>query len=133
MAKHILVVDDDRSVRYVVVEMLRERGYRVSSATGGGAMRDFLVGDNSVDAVVVDAIMSGKAGSVLALYAKRQLPAVTISGSPGAIEFAIKHNLRLLQKPFRMQELFDALDLALGSGVSGYENSRRRCRNLATR
>ncbi len=40
--QHILVVDDDDVVRNAIVSMLQEYPYRVSSASGGAAMRDFL-------------------------------------------------------------------------------------------
>jgi CheY-like chemotaxis protein len=44
--KHILVVDDDGDVLAVLVEMLEDRKYRVSSAVDGITMRRFLEGDD---------------------------------------------------------------------------------------
>jgi DNA-binding response OmpR family regulator len=117
---HILVVDDDGDVRDTIVAMLRVHGYRVSSATEGWSMRDFLSGSDSVDGVVLDAVMPGEAGAGLALYAKELLlPVVMISGSQEAMQFAIENGLQLLEKPFRMQQLFDAIDAALCSGQFG--------------
>ena len=40
--KHILIVDDDGDVRDVILELLRNCGYRVSSASDGASMRAFL-------------------------------------------------------------------------------------------
>ena len=122
--KHILVVDDDGGVRHIVAEMLRERGYRVSATTNGGAMREFLRGNDPVDAVVLDAMMPGESGSGLASHAKDLLlPVVMISGSLEAIQFALENSLQLLEKPFRMQKLFDALDLAIDSGKFGQRDA----------
>ena len=42
-----------------------------------------------------------------------------ISGNPDATQFATENDLQLLQKPFRMQELFDALETAIDSGEFG--------------
>ena len=118
--KHILVVDDDGDVRDTIVNMLQERGYRVSSAANGITMRDFLQEDDPVNAIVLDAVMPGESSIALALHAKELgLPVVMISGSPEIMQFAIENGLQLLEKPFRMQELMAALAQALDSGEFG--------------
>lgn len=123
-SKHILVVDDDGDVRDVIVAILREDGYRVSVALGGESMRALLKDDDGIDAIILDALMPGESGRSLALYAKElRLPVVVVSGSPEQIEFAVKNNLQLLKKPFRMQELFDALDHAIVSGEFGQRSA----------
>jgi DNA-binding NtrC family response regulator len=113
--KHILVVDDDGDVRSVLVDILRDREYRVSSAVDGITMRQFLEGNDPVDAIVLDAAMPGEASGTLALLA----PLVMVSGSPDDMQFAIDHGLQMLEKPFKGQQLTDALIKALGSGESG--------------
>jgi two-component system, OmpR family, response regulator len=118
--KHILVVDDDGDVRAVLVEILRDREYRVSSAVDGITMREFLDGDDPVDAIVLDAAMPGEASGTLALLAKELgLPLVMVSGSPDDMQFAADNGLQMLEKPFKAQQLIDALTEALGSGESG--------------
>jgi hypothetical protein len=47
------------------------------------------------------------------------LPAVMMSGSGDDVEFAERLGLRVLRKPFRMQELFDALDAVLAGIIGG--------------
>ena len=42
-----------------------------------------------------------------------------ISGSHDKIIFAVDNGLQLLRKPFRYQELIDALNLAFESGDAG--------------
>jgi len=121
--KHILVVDDDRDVLDVMTEMLRQHGDRVSAAIGGASMRAILDAGDPVDAVVLDALMPGESSHHLALYAKElRLPVVMISGSPDSMKFAIEHDLQLLEKPFTMQQLFDAVEQAIRSGVFGQRN-----------
>jgi DNA-binding NtrC family response regulator len=118
--EHILVVDDDGPVREVLVELLREHGYRVSWAVDGHSTREFLQGSDPVDAVVLDAAMPGEASASLALHLKKLgLPLVMISGSPRMMQFAMEQGLQLLEKPFRGQELVDAIVKALGSGEAG--------------
>jgi DNA-binding NtrC family response regulator len=118
--KHILVVDDDGGVRDVIVDMLQERGYRVNSAANGMSMRDFLQGDDPVNAIVLDAVMPGESSAALAFHAKELgLPVVMISGSPEMMQLAIENDLQLLEKPFRMQALVDTLAQALDSREFG--------------
>jgi DNA-binding NtrC family response regulator len=119
--KHILVVDDDGDVRAVIVDILRDRDYRVSSAVDGVTMRRFLDGD---DPVVLDAAMPGEARAILALHAKdRGLPLVVTSGSPEDMQFALDNGLQLLEKPFKAQQLIDALTQALSSGEAGQRSA----------
>ena len=58
--KHILVVDDNDDVWEVIVDTLREYRYRVSAASDGSAMRDFLRTGDTVDCVILDALMPGE-------------------------------------------------------------------------
>jgi two-component system OmpR family response regulator len=102
--KHILVVDDDGDVRDVLVEILQNDNYRVSSVANGALMRDFLETDDAVDCVVLDALMPGETSISLALHLKEvSIPLVMISGSHDAMEYAEKNGLQLLRKPFHTQ------------------------------
>lgn len=115
----ILVVDDDGDVADVIAQMLEARGCRCIIAAGGTSMRDALRNDG-FDAVVLDALMPGEPSATLAVHAKElRLPVVMISGSEEMMRFAQEHNLQLLQKPFRMVDLYVALDTALASGEFG--------------
>jgi hypothetical protein len=42
-----------------------------------------------------------------------------ISGSPDAMKYAMDNGLQLLQKPFRSQELYSAVNIALAGGELG--------------
>jgi two-component system OmpR family response regulator len=111
---HILVVDDNPGVRDVVAALLEDRGYRVSAAADGRAMRRVLASGERIDAVVLDAIMPGESSASLAEHLRaRRLPMVMISGSRDAIEAAERKRLPLLRKPFSMRQLYAALDQAL--------------------
>jgi two-component system OmpR family response regulator len=118
--KHILVVDDDGDVRDVIVAILEENNFRVSSAASGSLMRDFLQTADPVECVVLDALMPGEASISFVLHLKKVgLPVVVISGSPDAMEHAAENNLQLLRQPFHAQELYDAVNTALSSGEFG--------------
>ena len=120
--KHILVVDDNADVRDVIVDTLQEHSYRVSAASSGSMMRDFLETDDTVDCVILDALMPGEPSASLALHLKEHgIPVVMISGSLDAMKDAADNGLQLqlLRKPFRSQELYSAVNMALAGGELG--------------
>jgi FixJ family two-component response regulator len=80
-------------------------------------MRDFLDTGDTVDRVILDALMPGETSASLALHLKeRGIPVVMISGSPEAVKLAEDNGLQLLPKPFGSHELYSAVNMALASG-----------------
>jgi two-component system OmpR family response regulator len=77
---HILIVDDDRSLRALVGEFLIGHGYRVSEADGGQQMRVVLDRDK-VDLIVLDVMMPGEDGLSIArsLSGRRDIGIVMVS------------------------------------------------------
>jgi len=63
-ADHILVVDDDRDIRELVVDYLQKAGYRATGAANGKEMRALLEKQH-VDLVVLDLMMPGEDGLTL--------------------------------------------------------------------
>jgi len=61
---HILVVDDDRDIRELVVDYLLKSGYRATGAANGKEMRAVL-DKQAVDLVVLDIMMPGDDGLTL--------------------------------------------------------------------
>jgi DNA-binding response OmpR family regulator len=119
-SKHILVVDDNAAVRDVIVDTLQEQNFRVSAVSSGTMMRDFVETGDTVDCVILDALMPGEASASLALHLKeRGIPVLMMSGSPEAMKYAMDNGLQLLRKPFRLQELFSAVNTALASDEFG--------------
>lgn len=117
--RRVLVVDPNEGVRELVASILEDRGYRVSLAEDGAMMRRILA-EAAFDAIIMDASVRGEASASLAEYAKGlRLPVVMISGNDLIMGHAADHSLQLLRKPFRIQELCDALDHALASGEFG--------------
>mgnify|MGYP001024364993 CR=1 FL=1 len=61
---HILVVDDDRDIRELIVDYLVKSGYRASGAANGKEMRAVL-DKQHIDLVVLDIMMPGDDGLTL--------------------------------------------------------------------
>jgi DNA-binding response OmpR family regulator len=60
---HILVVDDDRDIRELIVDYLEKSGYRASGANGK-AMWSVLK-NHQIDLIVLDIMMPGEDGLTL--------------------------------------------------------------------
>jgi two-component system OmpR family response regulator len=83
---HILIVEDDPDVCSILVDIIEDVGYRVTSAKNGGEARAILAGSN-VDLMVRDQLMASEGGQQLADYAKSLgIPALLISGAADSID-----------------------------------------------
>lgn len=119
-ASRIWVVDDDRSVRFVLATALSEAGYDVASFDGATAVHDALAARRAPDLLFTDVRMPGDSGLQLLDALKRdhpQLPVVVMSAYTdvastagafrgGAHEF--------LSKPFDLDEAVALAGRVLG-------------------
>lgn len=101
--RRILVLDDDESVRQVLVETLRARGYVVFQAASGEEALDALA-EIDPDLLVLDFLMPGLNGAEVARRARQMRPhqkLLVVSGhlDSMALEGAIE-GVAVLQKPF---------------------------------
>lgn len=62
MGRHILVCDDEPDLRETVGEYLQKRGYQVSLAENGAALRAVIAEETPVDAILLDINMPGEDG-----------------------------------------------------------------------
>ena len=109
----ILLVDDDEDLRSIVSKALEALGYEVTAVADGRSGLEEL---RSVrpDVLVVDFAMPGMNGAEMAKAAREHwpgLPVVLASGysDTDAIERAIGTHAKLIRKPFRIDELLDAV------------------------
>ena len=113
----VLVVDDDSAVREVTVSMLQELGYSVLEAGSGGAALDALDQEPRIDLMLLDYAMPGMNGAVVARQAMQRRPSlpilfVTGYADLGALDWVGED--RIVQKPFRGDELGRKLQAVLG-------------------
>jgi two-component system, OmpR family, response regulator len=66
---HILIVDDDVSVRILLKEYLEQNGFRTSIVADGGALKDHLR-RASVDLIVLDLMLPGEDGFALCRWVR---------------------------------------------------------------
>ena len=100
----VLVVDDDRDVRRVMVEALAKDGMTVIDAASGREALRILQVDGTIGVLVSDVMMPGISGVVLAEQAERLRPSLkTLLLS--AYAPALHGARRIIEKPVRMAQL----------------------------
>jgi DNA-binding NtrC family response regulator len=119
--KRILIADDDAQIRTLLRTVLEAHGYIVSHASDGTEAAS-LIRNEAPDLVVTDIFMPEADGfEVLAVIKKSypDMPVIVVSGSQITPIVDFLHlagrlgAYSVLQKPFRPQELVDAVKQAL--------------------
>ena len=117
-AKHLLLVEDEASLRAAIAEQLTDRGYLVEQTESGEVALERLA-DFAYDIIVSDLRLPGIDGSALVESAVARYPdiiAVVITGF-GTVKDAVEAMKRgawdFVSKPFQIDELLHVLDAAL--------------------
>jgi CheY-like chemotaxis protein len=123
--EHILLVDDDPYLGYIMSEMLGSLGYKVISTISGlEALTLFKENPSSFDLVISDMNMPGMNGDELALQLmdiRKDMPIIICSGNSDDFLNELMTRVRIrsyIQKPFEMRVLADTVRKALDEGRS---------------
>jgi CheY-like chemotaxis protein len=105
----VLIVDDEATVRMLVVEILAENGYRVLEAHDGTSAMKILDSAQPVDLLITDVGLSGSMnGRQIADAARAKSPALRVLFITGYAENAaigaghLESGMEILTKPFPM-------------------------------
>jgi signal transduction histidine kinase/ActR/RegA family two-component response regulator len=114
---HILVVDDDTDVRWIIAQDLEALGCIVTEAESGPAALAILERNAPCDLMVTDLVMPGLSGLDTLRLAQRNRPDLKVlftSGYADLSRFGDKlRNHPLLRKPFKPETLAEAVQTAL--------------------
>jgi CheY-like chemotaxis protein len=109
----VLIIEDDQDVREMMAELLRERCAVTMAADGADALEMLTRRRRKVDAIVVDLEMPGLGGIALLSDLRERgidLPALIVSGMPGARRRAREANVDFISKPFEIEGLEAKVD-----------------------
>jgi len=115
----ILVAEDDDGVRNLILSTLTRGGFTVLvAADGREAMRLIESNDLSIDVLVSDITMPGMGGLELVALARAKRPGLALVMMSGTNRSelrsgAVAGDVTLLEKPFALHELTDAIDSAI--------------------
>lgn len=112
----ILVAEDEAHVRAFLVTALSRNGYQVLAAVDGSEAIAILGNPaTAIDVVVSDVDMPGATGLEVAAFASARRPGIGIvltSGTNLWTADQIPGGVRLLQKPFAIDQLIEAIEAA---------------------
>lgn len=120
----ILIVEDDSTVRSVVVHVLKQNGYRIYEAVNGQtALELWEQCGAETDVLLTDMVMpGGVSGHQLAqqlLAKKPSLKVIYTSGYSAEVfrgDFVLPAGVDFLRKPYRAEDLLAAVGTALDGG-----------------
>jgi two-component system cell cycle sensor histidine kinase/response regulator CckA len=126
----ILAVEDDASVRSLVIRALRKRGYTVLEAsTGMEALRTAQEFEGNIHLLLTDVVMPEMSGKALATQIETARPGIKVLFVSGYTNNAVVHhgvldpNVAFLQKPFTADVLArkvrEVIDSANQKGWAG--------------
>ena len=123
--KRILITEDDDSVRQTIKLLLVVDHYAVTEARTGEEALDLLKRER-FDLVITDFEMPGLKGSELAFIIKKQLPSqpiLMITAYAERLGDCDNPVDAVLDKPFRIQDLRNAMARLLGAQPLGCKNA----------
>jgi DNA-binding NtrC family response regulator len=129
--RSVLVVDDDRAMREMLVSLLQEHGYRAESEGSADAALRRLA-EQEFDIVLSDVRMPGKSGVEMVGDAKRLRPVspVVLMTAFGSVDSAVEAMragaFDYVTKPFEPETVLFALDRAIERRVLEEENRTLR-------
>ena len=127
---NVLVVEDEMSVRDMIVRLLDRAGYTVSAAgDGDAALARVAQGDARIDLLVTDVVLPGMSGVKLAEQVIERYPGIGVVLVSGYLAetldltFLIDHGARFVSKPMASREFLAVVDEAM-EAVSVKRGSR---------
>jgi len=120
---HVLVVDDDPDVRWIISEDLRQIGYLVTEADSGRAALAILERGDPCDLMIADLVMNGLTGVDTVRLARRTRPDLKVLFCSGYADMSrFEKDIigeTLLKKPFGPDSLAEAVHSALVPATQG--------------
>jgi len=115
----VLVCEDNEDVAALAVDMLEQLGHRPTRVSTAAAALGALANGRPVDLLFTDVLMpGGMDGLGLVREARRRrpgLPVLLTTGYTGSDAAAVPHGLPVLRKPYKLQDLAQALQSVLAS------------------
>ncbi len=122
--KHILVIDDENSVRKIVCDNLKLSGFKVSSAAGGVEGLGMIDPGNPPGLVITDIVMPDKSGLEVIMEIRRKYPYVRVIAMSGGGRIEEVRDLlekatelgadAVLSKPLNLDQLENTIEKLLG-------------------
>jgi len=114
---HVLVIDDNEDILFMLKAMLQHKGYRVSIKDNIINL-DANIREMSPDIILMDMLLSGADGREVCKHLKANkvlsaIPVIMLSAHPQARKECLEAGADyFLEKPFEMEELYQTVSIA---------------------
>jgi PAS domain S-box-containing protein len=122
----VLVVDDEPSIRFLIVDAMEEQGYAVIEGEDGPSGLQILESDTRIDLLITDVgLPGGMNGRQLADAARVTRPDLKVLFITGYAENAVLNSghlqpgMQILTKPFTIETLVSRARIAIGHPFDG--------------
>lgn len=119
MAKHIVVVDDDKEIREIITFALGLNGFEVAAASNGAQLQNLLAA-GVPDLILLDVMMPGQDGYQIFYHLRtdpltHHIPVIIMTAHAEDIYARISHDLGAthLTKPFHPLEMVEQVKALL--------------------
>ena len=115
---HILIIDDNEDILFMLKAMLKHKGYKVSIKENTENIEPYIK-EIAPDIILMDMLLSGADGREICMQLKcnpalMHIPVIMISAHPHAKKECIEAGADFfLDKPFEMIGLFNAIESLL--------------------
>jgi len=129
--EHLIIVDDDATLRNRLKKYFEKEGFHVSAADGGGQLRKIME-EQDADLVILDLMMPGEDGLSLTSYLRQTSNAgvVILTGKGDTVDRVVGLELGAddyIAKPFELRELLARIRSVLRrTGGTARANSARQ-------
>ncbi len=125
----ILVVDDNDSIRQLIMTKLRSGGFDVVCAESGlDAIQQF--NNESFDLILTDINMPGINGNILAQYIRNVTMDVPVIGITGEPWLAGDYFDTVIEKPFELKFLMDSIEYCCSGNLQRSDAHKVRSCNF---
>lgn len=120
MAKHILIIDDQKSMRSIITQMLKDKGYQVTAAGDGEeGLKRFNQDPGSFNLILADINMPKINGFEFLKIVKLQhskIPVVFLTGINEDVAKIVGKEYKvdgIIKKPFQVEETLAIIEKLL--------------------
>ena len=115
MQRSVIVIDDDEDTVRLFSEFLEEKGIKVVGSGYDGVSAIKLYKEKKPDVVLIDIMMPNGSGfyaikKIQEINSKAKIIAVSGDSSYSTEEKLEKLSIQLIQKPFNLQQIIDAIN-----------------------
>ena len=115
---HILVIDDQSSIRTILAMVLKDLGHEVKLAEDGQKRIQLFEGSSGFDLVITDINMPNEDGNEVAKYIRSShrstIPVIAITGFPEEADTELFDDMII--KPFKLEKLRETVARFVDSG-----------------